>query len=521
MTDTIKKIVILGGGTAGWITAGLLAAEHAVGSDPGGIQIVVLESPDVAPIGVGEGTWPSMRDTLKKIGINETEFIRTCNVSFKQGSKFVGWSVGQGEHYYHPFTLPSEYGAFNLAPYWSAHKDKVSFAGAVCAQEAICEMGLAPKQMATPEYAYVLNYGYHLDSAKFSELLRNHCVQKLSIEHQYANVVSVDNDVDGYIQALCVDTGSRVEGDLFVDCSGFKSLLLGEHFGIASKSLRKILVNDSVIATQAPYTDSSANLASCTIGTAQPSGWVWDIALPSRRGVGYVYSSAHASATAAENTVREYLEASLGAEKVAKLELRHIKFEPGYRKTFWHKNCIAIGLSAGFIEPLEATALVLVERSAQMLAEELPRSRQSMAVVSRRFNTKFTLHWERIVDFLKLHYALSKRADSDYWVDQRSSETLPDSLNDLLTLWRERPPWLGDEMARSELFPSASFQYVLYGMRPDLCVDMESRRKSSNENARALELFQENQNKINKLIRGLQKNRALLTKISNSEFAKI
>ncbi|WP_041521726.1 tryptophan halogenase family protein [Gilvimarinus agarilyticus] len=515
MTDSIKKIVILGGGTAGWLTAGLLAAEHNVDSE-NGINIVVVESPNMAPIGVGEGTWPSMRDTLKKIGIKEGDFIRACNVSFKQGSKFTGWTYGAGESYFHPFTLPSEYGAINLASYWNQFKEQTSFANAVCAQQAVCELGLAPKQLTTPDYAYVLNYGYHLDSVKFSEILREHCVKVLGVEHQYANVICVNNDEDGYIRELRLDTEHSINGDLFVDCSGFKSLLLGEHCGIPSRDLSHVLINDSAIATQAHYQNTDDGIASCTVGTAQTSGWVWDIALPNRRGVGYVYSSAHASEVVAENTLRSYLKPGLGAAGAEQLALRHIKFKPGYRETFWYKNCVAIGLSAGFIEPLEATALVLVERSAQMLAEELPSTRHSMGIVARRFNTKFTRHWERVVDFLKLHYALSKRDDSDYWLDQRSQETIPDSLNDLLTLWGERPPWLGDDLARSELFPSASFQYILYGMRPDLCVDLDSRRSSPEQSAKALTLFQENQNKINKLIRGLQPNRALLEKISES-----
>ncbi|WP_049723291.1 tryptophan halogenase family protein [Gilvimarinus polysaccharolyticus] len=520
MSDNINKVVILGGGTAGWITAGLLAAMHDSEGDSG-VEVVVIESPDVSPIGVGEGTWPSMRDTLKKIGVSESEFISSCNVSFKQGSKFIDWSYGQGESYYHPFTPPSEYGAFNLAPYWLQNKNHKSFSETVCAQPAICERGLAPKQIVTPEYAYVVNYGYHLDSSKFSKFLRNHCVNKLGVGHKIANVTHVVTADDGYINALGLDSEGPVEGDLFVDCSGFKSLLLGQHYGVENNSLSSVLINDRALATQVVHEEVDAEISSCTLGTAQKSGWIWDIALPNRRGIGYVYSSSHASSAGAEATAKRYILNDKSKDFVDQLEFRHIKFNPGYRKCFWYKNCLAIGLSAGFIEPLEATALVLVENSAQMLANEMPRNRTVMSVVARRFNQRFTQHWEKITDFLKLHYVLSRRDDSDYWKDHRCKDSVPDSLSDLLILWGARSPWVYDESARAELFPSASFQYVLYGMRPDDASQLMLGNYCSDKAGYAEEIFIKNQLRVNKLIGGLQSNRELLEKIKNVGLSRI
>ena len=180
-----QTIVIVGGGSAGWLTAGIIAAKHSAPVEGGpGTRIVLLESPDVANLGVGEGTWPTMRDTLRRIGISEGDFLRSCDASFKQGSQFIGWHRGQAESYYHPFSAPSGYPNLNLAAHWQDSHSDISFGDAVCPQGRVCDHGLAPKQPQTPEYAFSLNYGYHLNAGKFVELLHRHCVDKLGVEHR-------------------------------------------------------------------------------------------------------------------------------------------------------------------------------------------------------------------------------------------------------------------------------------------------------------------------------------------------
>jgi hypothetical protein len=212
-----------------------------------------------------------------------------------------------------------------------------------------------------------------------------------------------------------------------------------------------------------PCADAAAPLASATIATAHGCGWTWDIGLPARRGVGLVFSSGHASHELAERTLLAHLERS-GAS-TANLSPRLIRFSPGYRERFWVGNCVAVGLSAGFIEPLEASALALVELSIAMIRDEMPATREDMELVARRFNEAFAYRWARIIDFLKLHYVLSRREDSDYWRDHRRIETQPESLRELLQLWRHRAPSRYDFPRNEEVFPSASYQYVLYGMR--------------------------------------------------------
>ena len=183
MKSPLEHIVIVGGGTAGWLTAAILAAEHSIDPKTGAFRITLIESPDISTIGVGEGTWPSMRTSLKKIGISETDFFRQCNASFKQGTQFHNWIQQLDAGYAHPFTLPQSFADANLARPWQQAQRPVPFAEAVCPQLPLFERHLAPKQISTPEYACHLNYGYHLDAAKFADMLRVHAVEKLGITH--------------------------------------------------------------------------------------------------------------------------------------------------------------------------------------------------------------------------------------------------------------------------------------------------------------------------------------------------
>jgi tryptophan halogenase len=469
LDEAIKRLVIVGGGSAGWLAAGVIAAEHQA-HQAGGLQVTLIESPDVKTIGVGEGTWPTMRDTLRKMGISETDLIRECDASFKQGSKFVNWVTAEADdQYYHPFVLPQGFLQANLVSAWQARHTSAAYSELVSFQPHLCEQGRAPKQTTTPEFAAVANYAYHLDAGKFAELLRRHCTEKLGVSHILDHVtgvacVGVDGAWAGDIQGLQTRHHGLLEGDLFIDCTGFASLLLGQHFGIPFVSQKQTLFNDTALAVQVPYSDDADAIASHTLSTAQHAGWIWDIGLPTRRGVGYVYSSAHTTDDQAETDLRHYIEQSSGIAADKLPAPRKIGISPGYRQKFWHKNCVAVGMSAGFLEPLEASALVLVELSAAMISDELPATRGMMEVVARRFNARFSYRWERIVEFLKLHYVLSRRTDSDYWHDNRDAATIPDRLLESLDLWRYQSPSRYDLYQAEEIFPSASYHYVLYGM---------------------------------------------------------
>lgn len=516
MSHPLRKVVIVGGGSAGWLTAGLIAAKHPRLAS-GGLEVCLIESPDVPIVGVGEGTWPTMRSTLHTIGVSETDFFRECNAAFKQGAKFSRWVTGEpDDFYYHPLVLPQGYLEGNLVPYWSTSKDGKSFSAATCFQEHLCERNLAPKQITTPEYAGVANYAYHLDAGKFSEFLKRHCREHLSVEHISANVVGISSQDSGDIAALSLDSGTSVEGDLFIDCTGFRSLLLGQHFEVPFVDRKPTLFIDKALAIHVPYMPDDP-LRSQTNSTAQSAGWIWDIGLSTRRGVGHVYSSAHTDEETALRELRAYVGDSLPPD--AEFSPRQIDIVPGHRQKFWHRNCVGVGLSAGFLEPLEASALVLVELSANMIADQLPVNRAAMDIVAKRFNRKFLYRWDRIIDFLKLHYVLSKRTDNEFWIDNRDPRTIPGSLLELLELWKHQSPWHDDFDHKDEVFPSASYQFVLYGMGFDTALN--PRGLTSQDEAFAQRQFVDLEKKIEDAVTQLPTNRDLLKKIAEFGMQKI
>lgn len=260
MPDPIRRIVILGGGSAGWLTAAVLAAEHDAASGAG-LQITLIESPDVATVGVGEGTWPTMRDTLRRTGVTETDFIRECDAAFKQGSKFLRWRKDRDDDYYHhPFVLPTGYLDTNLVAGWMAHSD-VPFSMLTCFQSHLCEAGKSPKQFATPEWASVANYSYHLDAAKLGVFMRRHCVERLGVRHVSDHMTGVEAHDNGDIAALQTREHGAIAGDLFVDCSGMRALLIGQHYGVEIESQKGVLFNDRAIAVQVPYVDPTVEIA--------------------------------------------------------------------------------------------------------------------------------------------------------------------------------------------------------------------------------------------------------------------
>ncbi|MFS2319254.1 tryptophan halogenase family protein [Maricaulis sp. D1M11] len=509
MEKPVRRIVIVGGGSAGWITAGTLAAKHR-SDHPDRLSITLVESPNIPIIGVGEGTWPTMRTTLRRMGISETDFIRSCSATFKQGAQFARWVTGKpDDSYYHPLMLPQGFLDGNLAPHWLEETQGLSFSAAVSPQDHVCDRSLAPKQITTPEYAGVLNYAYHLDAGRFADFVRDHCVSQLGVNHVLADVTGLEAAENGDIAAIETEQAGRIEGDLFVDCTGFKSLLLGEHYGVPFKSCKDVLFIDTALAVHTPYHTETDPIASHTISTGQSAGWIWDIGLSTRRGVGHVYSSAHNDEDTAARELDAYLQQS--GHSLDALSYRKININPGHRERFWHRNVVAIGLSAGFLEPLEASALVLIELSSLMLAEQMPTTRGAMDIVAKRFNAKFRYRWDRIIDFLKLHYVLSQREEDAFWRDNKDPDTVPESLNELLTLWKDQPPWHDDFDHKDEVFPAASYQYVLYGM--GFQTRASHLNASSDAKAFAQQQFAERRKVTDQMLAHLPDHRALIEKI--------
>jgi tryptophan halogenase len=463
----IKNILIVGGGTAGWLTAAYLA--RTLGA---AVRITLVESSEIGIIGVGEGTFPSIRGTLAAIGIDEGRFLREANATFKQGIRFNDWvrapgaGAAQGrDHYFHPFSQPSQRtGGPELLPYWllGAAGD-AAFAEATTMQKRVADASRGPKRSSDADFLGPLNYAYHFDAGRFAALLADHA-RALGVAHVLATVERVELDVSGAISAVVTRERGALAADLYVDCTGFRAALIGGALGSPFRNLDQTLFVDRAVAMQVPYPSPDAPIASYTISSAREAGWIWDIGLQQRRGIGYVYSSRYSDDARAEQVLRGYIGPAADS-----LNARQLKLNVGYREVQWVKNCVAVGLSGGFLEPLEASGIGLIETAAYLIGHLFPFDGH-MQPVARWFNDFMRVRYERIVDFVKLHYALTQRTDAPFWIDNADPRTMPDALRERLSMWRCRAPHRLDFITDIEMYPPSSWQYVLYGMeyRTDL-----------------------------------------------------
>ena len=497
--SAIERIVIVGGGTAGWLAAARLASSPRAMA--GRLSVTLIEAPDIPTIGVGEGTWPTMRATLGAIGIGEGEFLAACDGSFKQGSRFDGWVTGAADdRYLHPFTAPPAAPTTELLAAWRSGAADLSFAAAMTPQAHVCDLNLAPRQRAMPDYQGAANYAYHLDAGKFAALLARHAVQRLGVRHVADHVTGIDADGAGGIASVSTHQNGEIAGDLFIDCTGHASLLIGGHLGVDWIDRGDTLFNDRALAAQVPVTPGSP-VASQTVSTAHEAGWIWDIGLPGRRGIGCVYASRFMDDDAAEAVLRAYIARAL--PDAPEVPARRLSFPTGHRARFWEGNCIAVGLSAGFIEPLEASAIVMIELSLNALIDNFPASRAALPIHAARFNELFRYRWDRIVEFLKLHYALSRR-EEPYWLAQRDAAHIPPRRAEMLALWRDQPPSVWDFPRVDEIFSAESHQYILYGMGFPVPADLPA------TGGRAAGLLADNRQRARSLAAALPANRDYL-----------
>lgn len=454
----IRRIAIVGAGTAGWLAANHLGFELRNDKE---IEITVIESADVPSIGVGEGTVPYIKKSLEKFGISELDLLVKCDATFKQGIKFVDWLNpelhGLGNYYYHPFSAPYP-GGFDVTPYWLTGHHHFDF-HSLTEQAVLCNAGYSPKRISSPPYQGEVEYAYHFDAAKFALLLAGNAVEKYNVKRLVKTIVGAVLDDDGYIDHLSDVSGESLRFDFYIDCSGFSALLIDSVLQVPFVGVSSQLLTDSALALQVPMTEQDA-IPPYTIATAHKNGWIWDIALQQRRGTGFVYSSAHLSDEEAMVEFSKYLNVDLD-----KIEPRKIPMKVGYRNKFWEKNCVAIGLSQGFVEPLEATSILVTDYSAEYLARSFPRSREEMPLLELRFNRVVGYIWERTIDFIKLHYCLSDRADSAFWQDNRDLSSISDTLAERLELWRSNHPKKSDFFSRFDLFDAENYLYILYGMK--------------------------------------------------------
>ncbi len=456
-----RSIVIVGGGTAGWLAASYL--QRTLGANPEfPLSITLVESAEIGIIGVGEATVPTLRQTMRLLGVPEAALFKHADATLKNGIRFVGWRTGgdaTSDVYDHPFDTPIAMDGYSTMTHWLNLKQRgvtvPPYASSGVVQTALFDKALSPKMMISPDYEAPIAYGYHLDAVKLGVLLKDLAVSR-GVKHIVGNVTSVRCSEAG-IESLRLDDETVLAGDLFIDCSGFNSLLIGKALDVPWVSYSDVLLCDRAVACPVPHAQPNGTLLSYTTSTAQASGWTWDIDLQTRRGTGYVYSSAFASEDEAETLLRRHNGAADGAEA------RHLNMRVGHRARVWEKNCLALGLASGFIEPLESTGIYLVEHAIQMFLDYLPASAGSEAPRAK-YNELMSDLYDELRDFIVLHYVLTQRKDTPFWKAYSSEVKIPDSLATNLALWREKAPSNTDIQRRLSLFGMPNWFYILAGM---------------------------------------------------------
>ncbi len=426
MTNKPGKIVIVGGGTAGWMTAAGLAS--MLGKT--GLSITLVESAAIGIVGVGEATLPHIRFFNETIGVDEAEFMAATSATFKLGIEFVNWGK-LGDSYIHPF---GEYGLANAGVpfhhYWLkmrdhpmvASLDEYSLPIVACREAKFQPPSRDPRSVSS-----TYRYAYQFDALKYAPFMRKHAEER-GVTRVEGKVVDVALDGDsGNITSLKMESGDTIEGDFFIDCSGFIGLLIEKALQTGYDTWSNWLPCDRAVA--APC-ESAGPLLPYTRATADSAGWRWRIPLQHRTGNGHVYASGFTSDETAERALVDNLEGELIADP------RFLRFTTGKRRKLWNKNCVAIGLSGGFLEPLESTSIYLIQEGITKLIECFPQS-ENYETDSTEYNSQMDLEYERIRDFLVLHYHATERDDSEFWNYMRTME-IPTSLADKLDLFRTR-----------------------------------------------------------------------------------
>ncbi len=424
--EQIKRVVIVGGGTAGWMSAAGLTSMLATT----GLSVTLVESEQIGIVGVGEATLPHIRFFNETIGIKESEFMAATSATFKLGIEFVDWAR-IGDSYIHPFGefgLPNDGIAFHH--YWRKMMDNPD-TGALDQYSLpimACRMAKFQPPSDDPRSVHsTYRHAYQFDALKYAPFLRKHAEERGATRIE-GKVVDVQLAPDsGDIQSISLDNGQIIEGDLFIDCTGFFGLLIEGALKTGYEEWTEWLPCDRAVAVPC---ETSGPALPYTRATAESAGWRWRIPLQHRTGNGHVYSSGFINDDNAQQSLLDNLEGDPLSEP------RILRFVTGKRKKLWNKNCISIGLSGGFLEPLESTSIYLIQEGITKLLEYFPNS-ISQNVDREEYNRQMDLEFERIRDFLILHYHASERDDSEFWNYVRHMQ-IPDSLKEKMDLFKAR-----------------------------------------------------------------------------------
>jgi hypothetical protein len=463
-SNRIDRITIVGGGTAGWLTALIVNGRLNKNPREQSVKVTVIESPTIPTIGVGESTIQNLKVTLQDLGIDEAEFIRRSNGSFKLGVRYSDWSVASNTsapQFFHPLNNPPPcdglspvYHFRKFGPHWFG----TSFGENILPNAAVVAAGKGPRAFSGGNYQWDINYAYHVDAALLAEFMRDFAVSR-GVTHVRDDVIDVVLDEAGAVAALQLERGGRYPIEFVVDCTGFKSLIWGRMGAEPFVSAGDRLLNDRAIPLQVEHPNPT-NIEPCTRAVALGAGWAWRVPLYSRVGTGYVYSSAFRTDDEARAEFLAHLLASgdlpAGGPEP---DTRVIKMRVGYTRQPWIKNCVAIGLSSGFVEPLEATAIYSIDAAATRLVMNFP-DKQCSPALAKAFNQRSTTLIEEIIDFLQVNYLTSNRAEP-YWAAFRQETQRSDWLREKMELWQYRYPDYDDTYGKA-LFDFSNYIYALY-----------------------------------------------------------
>jgi tryptophan halogenase len=443
----ISSVAIVGGGTAGWMAAAGLAKSLA------GMQVRIrlIESRQIGPIGVGEATIPPIMDFIRQLGIDENELVREIKATFKLGIGYRDWTR-IGHSYFHPFgPTGSGLGAVSFPAYWLKMylEGKATRLEDYSIQAVAAEQGRFARPIHAPNTPLnKISYALHFDASQFARYLRRfaeaHGVQRTEGHVRHASL----RPEDGFIESVSLESGEVIVADLFIDCSGFRGVLIEEALGTGYDDWSHWLPCDRALVVQSERTAAPPPY---TQVTARDAGWQWRIPLQHRDGNGYVYCSAYTG----DDSARAVLEGNLPGNALG--EPTSLRFTPGRRRRAWNKNCVALGLAAGFLEPLEATSIHLIQRGIAMLLRFFP-DRDFAPADIERYNRTVEFEFGRVRDFLLLHYSQTERSEL-FW-DHCRAIAPTDTLREKIDLFRSHGRILREE---SELFPVLSWLSVLVG----------------------------------------------------------
>jgi tryptophan halogenase len=432
-----RKILIVGSGAEAWMTAAHL--DSVLNRDGRRFaDIAVLDLPGAPPTGVGESSLASFNHVLAVMGVDPFEFMRRVDGTFKQSTKFVNWLHAGGHAFHHPFGLEKMSPVDRAGRRWLRSNRSVPFAETISVQPGLCEMNLAPGMPGSRDIGPPLPFAYHLDEVRFADYLREVSTAKGVTRHADA-LASVDISANGNVAAVNTASGSRVEADLFVDCTGSAALLCGKELGVEWDDCSRWLPCNRVVAMQVPYDHFYPGyVRPFTTATALSAGWVLEVPLRDRRSLSYVHCGDFIEQGDAEAELRAF-----EGRHADSLSVHTSGFQAGRRVNAWVGNCIAVGNSAGMTDPLASTHLYMCSLAASMLADHFPFG-DELAPLAFRFNRIMANRFYEILDFVNLHYCLSRRGDTDFWIDRQKPDRVSDRLRAKLDYWRHKPPSRSD-----------------------------------------------------------------------------